>query len=141
MLSKVRFGYYLNQMPLGNSRNVAKIEKLKKNGRRRLIISLLLRQCHGCVVQSPVIKLSLRKTIFCSTFAYTCLTILFSYSKFFVFLVSVFRMLAKDELVATLEKCVDILTSSSAKCLRKALEKLERYVHQLKNLEGTAVLL
>lgn len=50
-------------------------------------------------------------------------------------------MLAKDELVATLEKCVDILISSSAKCLRKALEKLEEYVHLLKNLEGIEVLL
>ncbi|XP_058031311.1 origin recognition complex subunit 3 isoform X1 [Ahaetulla prasina] len=48
------------------------------------------------------------------------------------------RMLAKDELVAILEKCVDILISSSAKCLRKALEKLEKYVQLLKNLEGAS---
>ncbi|XP_063168352.1 origin recognition complex subunit 3 [Candoia aspera] len=48
------------------------------------------------------------------------------------------RMLAKDELMAILEKCVEILKSSSAKCLRKPLEKLEGFVDLLRNLEETS---
>nr|XP_056712124.1 origin recognition complex subunit 3 isoform X2 [Euleptes europaea] len=45
------------------------------------------------------------------------------------------RMLAKDELVAILKKCVEIITSSSAKCLASCTEKLEEYLGQFKNLE------
>uniref|UniRef100_A0A8D0KFZ6 Origin recognition complex subunit 3 n=1 Tax=Salvator merianae TaxID=96440 RepID=A0A8D0KFZ6_SALMN len=45
------------------------------------------------------------------------------------------RMLAKDELVNSLEKCVEIITSSPAKHLGDAPEKLEEYLRQFKNLE------
>ena len=45
-------------------------------------------------------------------------------------------MLAKDELVVILGKCLEILTSSSAKQLGTAAEKLEEYLGQLKNFEG-----
>ncbi|KAH0622133.1 hypothetical protein JD844_024158 [Phrynosoma platyrhinos] len=45
------------------------------------------------------------------------------------------RMLAKDELEAILEKCVEILKSSPAKHLGNPLEKLEEYLSQLKNPE------
>ncbi|XP_060092889.1 origin recognition complex subunit 3 isoform X2 [Heteronotia binoei] len=47
------------------------------------------------------------------------------------------RMLAKDELIAILKKCVEIITSSSVKCLGSCTEKLEEYLGQFKNLEGT----
>lgn len=92
-------------------------------------------------MQSSVIKFSLRETLSFVVHLPTLVSLYFFYSKFFIFLVSFFRMLAKDELVAILEKCVDVLISSSAKSLRKALEKLERYVQLLKNLEGTEFLL
>ncbi|XP_077160919.1 origin recognition complex subunit 3 isoform X2 [Paroedura picta] len=45
------------------------------------------------------------------------------------------RMLAKDELIAILKKCVEIITSSSTKCLGSCIEKLEEYLDQFKNLE------
>ncbi|XP_042299417.1 origin recognition complex subunit 3-like isoform X1 [Sceloporus undulatus] len=45
------------------------------------------------------------------------------------------RMLAKDELEAILEKCVEILKSSPANHLGHPLEKLEEYLSQLKNPE------
>ncbi|XP_020645859.1 origin recognition complex subunit 3 isoform X1 [Pogona vitticeps] len=48
------------------------------------------------------------------------------------------RMLAKDELVVILEKCLEILTSSSAKQLGTPAEKLEEYLGQLKNFEAEA---
>ncbi|XP_015280229.1 PREDICTED: origin recognition complex subunit 3 [Gekko japonicus] len=48
------------------------------------------------------------------------------------------RMLAKEELIANLKKCVEIITSSSAKCLGSCTEKLEEYLGQFKNLEAAA---
>uniref|UniRef100_A0ACB8GCJ3 Origin recognition complex subunit 3 n=1 Tax=Sphaerodactylus townsendi TaxID=933632 RepID=A0ACB8GCJ3_9SAUR len=45
------------------------------------------------------------------------------------------RMLAKDELMAILKKCVAIMTSSPAKCLGSCAEKLKEYLGQFKNLE------
>ncbi|XP_029451295.1 origin recognition complex subunit 3 isoform X2 [Rhinatrema bivittatum] len=47
------------------------------------------------------------------------------------------RMLAKDELVATLRKCVEILKSSACKELSKALKKLEEFLSRFHNLEGS----
>ncbi|KAL8186238.1 UNVERIFIED_CONTAM: Origin recognition complex subunit 3 [Gekko kuhli] len=46
------------------------------------------------------------------------------------------RMLAKDEVIAILKKCVEIITSSSAKCLGSCAEKLEEYLGQFKSLEA-----
>ncbi|XP_077343401.1 origin recognition complex subunit 3 isoform X2 [Lithobates pipiens] len=45
-------------------------------------------------------------------------------------------MLAKDELVATLQKCVEILKPYSAKQLGSALKKLEEFLVQFQCLEG-----
>ncbi|XP_053314572.1 origin recognition complex subunit 3 [Spea bombifrons] len=49
---------------------------------------------------------------------------------------SLLRMLAKDELVATLQKCVDELKPSSGKQLGDALVKLEEFLFFFQNLEG-----
>ncbi|XP_053143267.1 origin recognition complex subunit 3 isoform X2 [Hemicordylus capensis] len=45
------------------------------------------------------------------------------------------RMLAKDELVAILEKCVEIIASSSATHLENSAKKLEEYLDQFKKFE------
>ncbi|XP_054840607.1 origin recognition complex subunit 3 isoform X2 [Eublepharis macularius] len=47
------------------------------------------------------------------------------------------RMLAKDELIAILQKCIEIITLSSARCLGNSTEKLEEYLDHFKNLEAT----
>ncbi|XP_030051502.1 origin recognition complex subunit 3 [Microcaecilia unicolor] len=47
------------------------------------------------------------------------------------------RMLAKDELVAALQKCVEILNSSSCKQLSKALKKLEEFLDRFHGHEGS----
>ncbi|XP_068087230.1 origin recognition complex subunit 3 [Hyperolius riggenbachi] len=46
------------------------------------------------------------------------------------------RMLAKDELVATLQKCAEVLKASSGKQLGNALKKLEEFLVQFQCLEG-----
>ncbi|KAM9317149.1 origin recognition complex subunit 3 [Gastrophryne carolinensis] len=48
-------------------------------------------------------------------------------------------MLAKDELVATLQKCVQVLKSYSGKLLGNALKKLEEFLVQFQCLEGDNV--
>ncbi|KAM4772025.1 origin recognition complex subunit 3 [Rhinophrynus dorsalis] len=48
------------------------------------------------------------------------------------------RMLAKDELVATLQKCIDVLKPYSGKMLGSALEKLEEFLILFQNLEDNA---
>lgn len=50
-------------------------------------------------------------------------------------------MLAKDELVATLQKCVEVLKPYSAKQLGSALKKLEEFLVQFQCLEGKYVVL
>uniref|UniRef100_A0A8D0L1B6 Origin recognition complex subunit 3 n=1 Tax=Sphenodon punctatus TaxID=8508 RepID=A0A8D0L1B6_SPHPU len=49
------------------------------------------------------------------------------------------RMLAKDELVAILQKCVEIIMSSSGKQLGNTAEKLEEFLAQFQNPEGEHV--
>ncbi|XP_034965310.1 origin recognition complex subunit 3 isoform X1 [Zootoca vivipara] len=48
------------------------------------------------------------------------------------------RMMAKDELVVILEKCVEIITSSSSEQLKIPSGKLEQYLDQFRNLEAEA---
>lgn len=45
-------------------------------------------------------------------------------------------MLAKDELVAILENCLEVVISSPAKLLGEAAEKLKEYLGRFRNLEG-----
>lgn len=47
-----------------------------------------------------------------------------------------YRLLAKDELVATLKKCVDILKSGKTKKMRSALQQLEDYVVKFEQLDS-----
>ncbi|XP_065446243.1 origin recognition complex subunit 3 isoform X5 [Chrysemys picta bellii] len=49
--------------------------------------------------------------------------------------VQLLRMLAKDELVAILQKCVEIFISSSGKQFSNTVEKLEEFLARFQNLE------
>ncbi|XP_066468688.1 origin recognition complex subunit 3 isoform X2 [Tiliqua scincoides] len=51
--------------------------------------------------------------------------------------VQLVRMLAKDELVAILENCREVIISSPAKHLGDSAEKLEEYLGRFRNLEET----
>lgn len=58
------------------------------------------------------------------------------YNKLLTLLGCFFRMMAKDELVVILEKCVEIITSSPSEHLKIPSEKLKQYLDQFRNLEG-----
>ncbi|XP_006010257.1 origin recognition complex subunit 3 isoform X2 [Latimeria chalumnae] len=49
------------------------------------------------------------------------------------------RMLAKDELTAVLQKCIDILKSSNVKCLTKSVKPLEEFVSRLQKFNEVAM--
>ncbi len=46
------------------------------------------------------------------------------------------RILAKDELVAALRKCAEILKSASTKRMQNVLQQLEDFIGRLEALEG-----
>uniref|UniRef100_A0A8C0G3N7 Origin recognition complex subunit 3 n=1 Tax=Chelonoidis abingdonii TaxID=106734 RepID=A0A8C0G3N7_CHEAB len=50
--------------------------------------------------------------------------------------IQLLRMLAKDELVAILQKCAEIFISSSGKQFSNTVEKLEEFLARFQNLEG-----
>ncbi|XP_072546418.1 origin recognition complex subunit 3 [Salminus brasiliensis] len=49
------------------------------------------------------------------------------------------RLLAKDELVASLRKCADILKPGKTKKLRSALKQLEDYIMKFEQLDGMSI--
>lgn len=49
------------------------------------------------------------------------------------------RILAKDELVAALEKCAEILKSANSKRMQNVLKQVEDFIGRLEALEGKSV--
>lgn len=49
------------------------------------------------------------------------------------------RILAKDELVAALEKCAEILKSANTKRMQNVLKQVEDFIGRLEALEGKSV--
>ncbi|XP_066524034.1 origin recognition complex subunit 3 isoform X2 [Hoplias malabaricus] len=49
------------------------------------------------------------------------------------------RLLAKDEIVAALRKCVDILKPSETKQMKSTLEHLEQYIVRFEQLDGMSI--
>lgn len=52
-------------------------------------------------------------------------------------IVSFYRLMAKDELVALLQKCVVILSSSKSKKMKAALGQLQNYLAKFDQLDST----